>query len=147
MAVPRTRHIMDTNRPDLLRMLEAFHKATLRGTDAAASFLTQALKQLVGFPNPTRHISKTGNVWYEHGSPLGTPPWKRSGDGQKNIGWRRVANGVRIGGNEKNWYMREHDAGMPYGQRPWFMANDTWHRYLPAMIVILKRHTRARYTT
>jgi hypothetical protein len=133
-------------KPNLNEMAFAFFNSTKKGWRAAASFLADSLQHLLDVQNPH------GTGKNARGSDPGTHPYRKSGEGRKNIGFQILKNGFRVGGNDKNFYLWMHDIGIRYRkkegggagfqQRPWFVAKGTWHIYREEMLRIMRRHAK-----
>lgn len=64
--------------PDFGAAIVAFQQAKRTAMNLVADEMVFDIKVSLNTPNPTGHVAESGRTYYDHGSPLGTPPWKRS---------------------------------------------------------------------
>jgi hypothetical protein len=125
-------------------------EATRAGLEEVRTRLLTELKAVVGIANPTDYRAKVRNPAkagqktrkaYEHGAPIGGPPWTRTTTGQRSIDGLFVEGAFTlslvIGVRPPGKYMIYLDQGVRYGHNgveyAWPWANVTVLAMMPTL--------------
>lgn len=144
------------------RMVEA----TETGMHAVASILVPRLKSAVSLHNPThkqvkyQRKSKSGaksHTTFDHGAPVGGPPWHRTGAGLQSIASELVDDGtrLRIGVRPQGIHLLYLDQGVKYpthgagrggagAMMQWPWAGSTVKHYMPVLKQIFMAGIRGK---
>lgn len=110
--------------------------AALAGLEEAAEYAHGRIRRVLG-----RQAPRTGRGRYQ-GAPVGQPPRRRTGRGQRAVFWDSNGNPrdprVIVGVTREARYMLYHELGIRGQKRPWLVPTIERHRAAMSRIIRLR---------